>query len=178
MTESREQWRPIGLMPYEASTEGRIRRIGRARPMRQSAVHGYLKVSLTIDGGELTRTVHTLVARAFLGERPLGMQVDHLDCNKRNNRPSNLQYVTAAENSRRAASNGLSASGLRHGRQTKPHRTARGESVNTAKLTAADVVEMRRLHSAGWNLTRLMDRFGLSKSATHSIVTRKNWAHV
>lgn len=146
--------------------------------MRQSLTRGYCKVTLTVAGREITRTVHTLVALAFIGERPCGMQIDHIDGNKRNNRPANLQYVTAAENSRRSAVNGLAPSGMRHGRTTKPHRTARGERVNTAKLTSADVVEMRRLHSEGWNLPRLMARFGLSKSATHQVVTGKNWRHV
>lgn len=175
----KEAWRRIGALPYEASTEGRIRRIGTGRVLSQSLARGgYLKVTVTVGGKEITRLVHGLVALAFHGARPLGNHVDHVDCDKANNRPSNLQYVTAAENSRRAAENGLVAAGARHGRYTKPHRTARGEAVNTARLTADDVLEMRRLHAEGWNLPMLMGKFGLSKSATHQVVTRKNWRHV
>jgi hypothetical protein len=47
--------------------------------------------------------VHTLVALAFHGPRPEGHQVNHKDCNPRNNKPSNLEWVTPAENMAHAA---------------------------------------------------------------------------
>jgi hypothetical protein len=106
------------------------------------------------------------------------MQVNHIDGNKRNNSPSNLEYVTPAGNSAHAAATGLAPSGLRHGRSTKPHRTARGVDVNTARLTPEQVRRMRDLSADGWNLPMLMREFGLSKSATHQVVTRKSWRHV
>lgn len=42
--------------------------------------------------------IHTIVAKAFLGERPEGLVIDHIDTIKTNNRPSNLRYVTKFEN--------------------------------------------------------------------------------
>lgn len=42
--------------------------------------------------------IHTIVAKAFLGERPEGLVIDHIDTIKTNNRPSNLHYVTRFEN--------------------------------------------------------------------------------
>lgn len=44
--------------------------------------------------------VHELVAEAFIGPRPSGMVVDHIDRNPRNNAPSNLRYVSVADNTR------------------------------------------------------------------------------
>lgn len=42
--------------------------------------------------------IHTLVAETYLGVRPEGMVIDHIDGNKSNNHLSNLRYTTVAEN--------------------------------------------------------------------------------
>lgn len=43
--------------------------------------------------------VHRIVATAFLGKQPSnGHVVDHIDTNRRNNRPENLRWVTRLEN--------------------------------------------------------------------------------
>lgn len=45
------------------------------------------------------QTVHRIVAFAFLGEPPTKQHVvDHIDTNRRNNRPDNLRWVTKLEN--------------------------------------------------------------------------------
>lgn len=46
-----------------------------------------------------TETVHRIVATGFLGEAPSRSHVvDHIDTNRRNNRPENLRWVTRLEN--------------------------------------------------------------------------------
>lgn len=49
--------------------------------------------------------VHKLIAELFIGKSDL--TVDHIDGNKLNNAVSNLEYVTASENVKRAYKNGL-----------------------------------------------------------------------
>jgi hypothetical protein len=47
-----------------------------------------------------TYKVHQLVAEAFLGPRPDGYVVYHIDEDATNNVPDNLKYTTRAENCR------------------------------------------------------------------------------
>lgn len=41
--------------------------------------------------------LHCVVAECWLGEKPKGMQIDHIDRNSLNNHYSNLRYVTKSE---------------------------------------------------------------------------------
>ena len=63
--------------------------------------------------------VHRLVALCYLGEPPLGAEVNHKDGNKENNDVSNLEYVTSKENSVHAVRLGLIKTGKHH-HNTKP----------------------------------------------------------
>ena len=56
---------------------------------------------ITFRGG--TYPVHILQAEIWIGPRPKGYEVDHLNGNIDDWRLCNLQYVTCAENRRRAA---------------------------------------------------------------------------
>ena len=63
---------------------------------------GYHKIALP----DRQVKVHHLVAEAFIGPRPEGLTIDHIDNNKLNNHYSNLEYVTLQENLHRAYVNG------------------------------------------------------------------------
>src|SRR5688572_29235607 len=55
---------------------------------------GYLRVELCIgDGKKKSFTLHRLIMLAFKGLPPAGMdQINHIDGNKQNNNPDNLEY--------------------------------------------------------------------------------------
>lgn len=59
---------------------------------------GYLNKIVVKDGEPIALFIHTLVAKHFIGIRPDGLVIDHIDRNPRNNHVSNLRYVTSAEN--------------------------------------------------------------------------------
>lgn len=63
-------------------------------------IRGYYEVKLCLNGKQKTRSVHQLMAEAFLGHTPCGFKlvVDHIDTNKLNNNISNLRIVTNREN--------------------------------------------------------------------------------
>lgn len=113
-----ETWRPVvgfeGL--YEVSDSGSVASLRRRRMVRKLHVDtwGYLRISFKIDGRTVNRRVHTMVAESFIGPRPDGLVVRHLNGIYTDNRPVNLRYGTVAENAQDM---------LRHGRQRNARKT-------------------------------------------------------
>lgn len=100
-----EQWRDVPDWPgFQVSDEGRVRsnRLNgewRIRSTPQRKNFPYPTIALTGNGGRKdTKCVHALVALAFIGPRPEGMEVRHLNGNPADNRLVNLAYGTHAEN--------------------------------------------------------------------------------
>lgn len=100
-----EEWRPVPgyERTYEVSSLGRVkslpRRGTRGGVLKASPTHdGYLQLTLVQDGARRQWKIHHLVVAAFLGPRPDGHQIRHLDGNGRNNSASNLRYGTGSEN--------------------------------------------------------------------------------
>jgi hypothetical protein len=60
---------------------------------------GYVHIILVSEEGvRKQRTIHSIVADAFLGECPEGYEVDHKNDLRSDNRASNLQYLTHRDN--------------------------------------------------------------------------------
>lgn len=72
----------------------------------------------------------------------------------------------------------LVARGDRHG--SRSHLSAnRGELVCTAKLTAADVREIRVRYAAGGvSMKELAAEYGVRSLAVFKVIHRQSWAHV
>ena len=62
----------------------------------------YQRVSLSIGGIETSYLVHRLVAEAFLGDIPDGMEVDHINENPLDNRVENIRYLSRFDNASRS----------------------------------------------------------------------------
>lgn len=120
-----EEWRTVGGFEglYEVSNTGLVRRVGKASRngngrgggarlgrilTAQTSTHNdYLSVQLWSNGKPKIRLVHILVASAFLGPCPDGLEVNHADGNKLNSAASNLEYMTHSENNKHAYRTGL-----------------------------------------------------------------------
>lgn len=110
----REEWRRIEDSPYEVSNLGNVRRWEAGKGTRAGwplipsiASTGYPVVTLCISGRRRVQYVHRLVARAFLGEPPAGMLVNHIDGDKTHSALTNLEYVTRSQNAVHALTTGL-----------------------------------------------------------------------
>jgi hypothetical protein len=166
-----ERWMPIpGLCGlYEASSNGRIRSLPREVSLYNGGKFVYpgraLNPSVNRVGYECVcingkkRMVHILVASAFLGERPNGLVIRHIDGDSLNNSADNIAYGTQRENS---------ADRERHG------RTVKGEAVKCSKLTTSDVLEIRRSRESDRSLA---PKYGVSHSAIN-YARRQGWRHV
>lgn len=106
--ETEEQWRPVVGWEdlYEVSSHGRVRSLHTGRGPRnldrllstERPSEDYPMADLSRDGKKVKRSVHSLVAAAFIGPRPEGMDICHNDGNARNCHLENLRYGTRSEN--------------------------------------------------------------------------------
>lgn len=108
-TQTTPRWRFVRGFErrYLIRDDGLVWSIKTMKPLAANVAqsHGYLTVGLW-DGRRHNRTVHSLVAAAFLGPRPHGHEVRHLDDDKLRNHVSNLAYGTHRDNMQDAIRNG------------------------------------------------------------------------
>lgn len=161
---------------YGVSSLGRIRSeavrgpmITRRGPKRGGILNpgqskGYLRFQVREpDGSRRLLKVHRVVAGAFLGP-PNGMEVNHKNGIKTDNRVENLEYVTRKGNAIHASGSGL----------MKP---ARGSGHYKSKLTENDVKRIRELYQT-ISLGVIAARFGVTKTTVVRIAKRRGWKHV
>lgn len=169
-----EAWKPVTGWPYQVSDMGRVRR---SRPSRGTSVgkilkpavneHGYECVVFSSNGKRRTFRVHRLVGRAFLGPCPEGLETNHKNADKTDNRAENLEYVTSSENTQHALRSGLFSA------------QPRGIEKSQARLTDERVLKIRHWYAAGdISQKTLAVEFGVSQQLVSLIVRRKKWAHL
>lgn len=105
--------------------------------------------------------VHRLIASAFLGERPNGHHVRHLDGNKLNNHLPNIAYGTPTQNKQDS---------IKHG------TWARGSKCHTAKLTEWNVRVVREMFASGYPRFSIAKKFNVHRDLIGNIVRGKTWA--
>lgn len=156
--QAREVWRPLYGGRYFISSIGNVKstKIG---PMRvRSDRWGYLYVRVWVNGFQVQKRIHRLVAEAFIGKSKL--HVNHINGIKTDNRLANLEYVTCAENMLHAKKHGLVARGSRQGH---------------SKLESGDVKKIRKLLGT-MSQGAIAKRFGVSPSTISEIRLKKIWA--
>ena len=157
-----EKWVVVAAHPdYEVSDRGRVCSHKRREPrilQQFRRKDGYC----TVNMDHSTVKVHQIVAEAFVGPRPEGLDVAHFNGVRHDNQRSNLRYATRASNH---------ADKARHG--TQP----RGESSVNSKLTAVQVAEIR-LRYVRRRVThqQLASEFGVTREAVGRVVRGETWA--
>jgi len=151
---------------YEVSSEGRVKSYCRKEPrilvqIKCSWRKEYRKVKL-VRGSPIkvyTRTVHSLVAEAFLGARKPGWVVHHKNRRPWDNRFRNLKWMGR----------------LQH------HKTfifPRGEKHHKHKLSVEQVRQIKSDLSAGVSLSILGAMYGVTKENISAIKRGVTWSWV
>ena len=104
-----EAWRPVTQSgeKYWVSSTGRARKNTGKILLTSVGKRGYPCVNITVDKKTRLRTVHRLVAEAFILNPESKPQVNHIDGNKQNNHIENLEWSTPRENLLHARITGL-----------------------------------------------------------------------
>lgn len=91
---------------YQVSNLGRVKRVTTGRILKsRKDIDGYLYVNLCKNGKHKTHRIHRLVAQAFIPNPENKPQINHIDEIKTNNMVSNLEWMTAKENSNHGTRN-------------------------------------------------------------------------
>lgn len=172
-----EEWRPISYLnsKYEASNLGRIRNAKTKKILKQfTSKHGYAILTARPEPYKTTNVrVHQAVADAFVGPRPKGFVVNHIDGNKKNNTPENLEYVSPSENNIHALS-----TGLRH-RATNRGNSPKGEAHYRAKLSDADVIKILKIRKeTGYGCRKISAITNLPCGAVNHVLSGRSWKHI
>ena len=161
---------------YEVSDEGEVRSIDRVierrgkpaklagkvlKPLNHS--QGYWSVSL---GTGKRCLIHSLVMEAFVVPRAKGMDINHKNGDKKDNRLENLEYCSRSQN-------------MAHAVRTGPMPTPplkRGTAQHLNKLTEDQVREIRKWSSEGGGQSQIARHYGVGKSTVRNILKGNSWA--
>ena len=175
-----ENWKEIkgyeGL--YECSTHGRVRTVARIVKCKNGTLkslsqriltphfnsNGYLWVFLHKEGVRRFWLIHRLIALTFVANPDNKPFVNHKSGVKTDNVPHLLEWSTRKENVAHAFKTGL----MSHA----------GEKNSQSKLTAQDVLEIRRLFATGVTRRDLATRFQISYSRIRDVINRNCWLEI
>lgn len=189
-----------GFGGYSVSTDGLIfNQSGRTLRFDKDTRpgKGHLRVDLWRDGKRCRRGVHVLVLAAFVGPRPDGLEVRHIDGNPENNRLSNLEYGTSSENSLDQVRHGRHAYAKRthcgYGHEFTPENTERrmerksdGRWINRRRckkcvaMTSQQRHEIEQIRSDYaddvWTIADLAEIYGWSAGDVAAVVYGPCWS--
>ena len=159
---------------YQASSLGRVRSVDRTITRKDGVIVNYkgklispvknsrtkrLQLNLMRNGKLKTYYVHYLVAAAFIGKRPEGLDVLHADGDCLNNKSDNLSYDTETQN------------------HIDCYRY--GKTTTTGRLSVEDVVKIRRLYdNKQYKQRELAEMFNVGRSNIGHIVNRRSYKFI
>jgi hypothetical protein len=156
-----EIWKPYPHRPdLLVSNKGRLR-FDSTRSGYENCT-GYMESWVKIGGTARRITVHKMVMEAHVGPRPDGMEINHKNGCKTDNRLENLEYVTRSQNIRHAISTGLIPSQA-------------GQRNNNSKLNAEKVGEIRSMAAKGLTNVAIAKIFGVHHGTIGRIVNGETW---
>lgn len=131
--------------------------------MYKPNVSKYLVVELSNNGKRSIKSVHRLVALAFIPNPKNKPEVNHRNGNRFENSTSNLQWVTRKENAQHAYDNGLQTA-------------KKGEKSHFAKLTNSDAERIRAGYEIGYEAKELANKFKVTPTTIYRILRNETFS--
>ena len=161
-----ETWKPVFDSVYEVSSEGRVKRVMGGKGTKAGTIlkqpvdsAGYCVTTFCINGKRNPVRNHILVASLFIGDRPDGMEINHIDGDKTNNAAVNLEYISKSENSKHAYALGLIG-------------------PKKGKISEEDVIKIRQMRKDGVSQGVIGKIFQKDQGHISAIVNRKIWRNI
>jgi hypothetical protein len=143
-----------------------LNRKGKAKRGRINR-YGYIQVQLWKNGKSIDKSLHRLVAEAFIPNPQNKPEVNHKDGDKQNNSVDNLEWSSSKENIEHAVNNGL--------------RKTNGENNGRAILTKEDVEYIRKIYKfrdKEFGGKALAEKFGVGQTTISHIIKNESWKDV
>lgn len=163
-----EKWKPVegyeGL--YEVSDMGRVANVRKGRKLLSHSltVSGYPQLGLHKDGVRCGTRLHRLVAKAFCFGYAEGLEVNHINGVKTDNRACNLEWCTHTDNM--------------HHKDNVLGKHNRGAYNLNAIFRPEQITEIvQKIHS-GTPITSIASEFNVSLSAIYHIKYGETWSHI
>tara|TARA_R110001592_G_C13193009_1_gene753757 strand:- start:52686 stop:53177 length:492 start_codon:yes stop_codon:yes gene_type:complete len=127
---------------------------------------GYLISAISEEGKRIAISHHRMVAAAFYGKCPKKHEVNHKDNDRKNNHPSNLEYVTKSKNNQQSWDSG--------------NRCATGINNANCKVSEKDVhmVCKQIENDFKLNVSELSRKTGISRTTITKIKLKEQWSHI
>lgn len=128
------------------------------KPLTRCNTGGYV----VAKGGAGTKFAHRVIWQHVNGPVPDGMEINHINGIKNDNRIANLELATPSENIRHAYATGL-------------NKAANGEASARAKLTAANVESIHVRRANGESAKKLALEMGVSVDTISAVTSGRRW---
>ena len=148
-----EVWLPIKNFPrYRVSSEGKVKSLKHNKVLKPyDDGKGYDKVDIYDGPKRCPRSIHRLVADTFFDGDHDGLEVNHIDGNKKNNFVGNLEWCTKSKNLYHAYAMGLKKPPSYHPLQRKVRIIETGEVFDTLNKCA------NHIHGQSSHITACLD---------------------
>jgi hypothetical protein len=176
------RWHPVPGYEgrYEVTRDGRVRSLPRfvnspaaggqrkikGKELKLQLIKGYWGfLAVRPDGSKTSAYVHRFIAMLFVPNPDGKPHVNHIDGDKTNNDPANLEWVTHGENMRHAFATGL----------TPKPTSGPGEESPAAKLDWEKVARIREMLREGATQLSVAREFGITKGTVGFIARNETW---
>ncbi len=94
---------------YQVSNFGNVKRVGSFRGVNKAYLNdyylnprdngkGYLRIKLTVNNKSKRVMLHRIIAEAFINNPKNKKVINHINCDKKDNRIENLEWCSQSEN--------------------------------------------------------------------------------